>query len=219
MYDPELQARFLRSATDAMLEGADVLRAASEAWQAAVQTSLGMPAQRQPQRVEAMPLEPFAAWSWTLDFWRNAGAPIPMSPMPALMSPNAFAWPTAAFASGASWPMFGARAAAPMMPMMSPMMSMSPTNDPSAFMAAMVKAYWTLPAITWSLYRGPMTLALVNAGMPYAIAAPTARASAAALDAADAMRMQTIKSFASYHSESGHASSQLFAPPPSRTRH
>ncbi len=77
----------------------------------------------------------------------------------------------------------------------------------------MISAYWTLPAMSWSLYQGPMTMMLVGAGLPYAVAAPTARASAAALEAADAMRLQTIKTFSSFRTDGGHASAQIIDQP------
>ncbi len=92
-------------------------------------------------------------------------------------------------------------------------------------MTDMMKIYWSMPAMPWTLYQAPMTAMFVSAGMPYAIAAPAARASAAAMDAADAARLQTIQAFdaySSYRSDGGHASAQVimwpFADPNAKRR-
>jgi hypothetical protein len=42
----------------------------------------------------------------------------------------------------------------------------------------------------WSVYQAPLMAMLLNYGVPYSVAAPTARANTCALDAADAMCAQ-----------------------------
>jgi hypothetical protein len=44
----------------------------------------------------------------------------------------------------------------------------------------------TWPLSPWAVYQGPMVATLVSYGVPYAVAAPAARASTSAMDAADA---------------------------------
>lgn len=86
----------------------------------------------------------------------------------------------------------------------------------SATMEGMVRAYWSMPAMPWSLCQMPMTAMFISAGIPYAVAAPAARASAAALDAADAARLQAIKAldaYSTYRSDGGHASAQIITWP------
>ena len=49
-------------------------------------------------------------------------------------------------------------------------------------------AFWGVSP--WNVYQGPMIATMLSYGVPYAVAAPTARASTSALDAADAVRAQ-----------------------------
>ncbi len=83
-------------------------------------------------------------------------------------------------------------------------------------MEGMIRAYWSMPPMPWSLCQMPMTAMFISAGIPYAVAAPAARASAAALDAADAARLQAIKAldaYSAYRSDGGHASAQIITWP------
>ncbi|MFN0219814.1 MAG: hypothetical protein ACKVP4_13485 [Hyphomicrobium sp.] len=206
MFDPDLQLRFMRSATDAFFEGAEAMMAASRSWQAALP---GLGGTRGPTApVEPMPMEPFAAWSWALDLWRDHPAIKPAMPAqwPWLQSaaPKP-TWPLQAFQMNSMWAMNTSAAS---------FGGMSPPADPAALWSSMMTSYWTLPAVSWSLYQGPLTMMLVTSGLPYAIAGPTARASTAALDAADALRLQTIQTFAAFRTDGGHAATQLFAPEP-----
>jgi hypothetical protein len=47
-----------------------------------------------------------------------------------------------------------------------------------------VQTFWGVTP--WTFYQGPMVAAMLSYGVPYAVAAPTARASTSAMDAADA---------------------------------
>ena len=71
---------------------------------------------------------------------------------------------------------------------------------------------WT-PPFSWTMYQWPWTMMLISAGMPHAIASPTARGSAASLDAADAAREQMSRLFSAYRSDGGHASAQIVQSP------
>lgn len=207
MYDPELQLRFLRSATDAFFEGAEACLAASQAWQNAFQSSPDISRSRSAAPIAPMPLEPFAAWAWAFDLMREQPAvPPAMSatwPWPGA-TPAKPTWPLQAFQMNPGWAMnaggapFGGAA--------------SMSADPASLWSSMMTSYWTLPAVSWSLYQGPLIMMLVGSGLPYAIAAPTARASTAALDAAEAVRLQTINAFSSFRTDGGHASAQYSTP-------
>lgn len=185
MHDVDLNARFVRGATDAFFEGWAAMWAASLAFQDGLQASL-RGADAPPARTfEPMPLEPFAAWSWAFDAYRSSS---PIS-APGFAQFSFFAPPFAHFT--------------PSIP-----------TDPAQFWSSMVDAYWTWPAMSWSLFQGPMTMMLVNSGLPYAVAAPAAKASAGALEAADAMRLSAIQTFSYFHTNGGHASVQIFPPHP-----
>lgn len=51
-------------------------------------------------------------------------------------------------------------------------------------------------ATPWSFYQGPLTAMMLSYGVPYSVAAPTARASTCAMDAADAACAQWRSIFA-----------------------
>lgn len=70
-----------------------------------------------------------------------------------------------------------------------------------------VQAFWGLSP--WSIYQGPMIATMLSYGIPYAVAAPTARASTSAMDAADAACAQWRLVFASAE---GQTSLQRTAP-------
>lgn len=54
----------------------------------------------------------------------------------------------------------------------------------SAWPSLTANAFWN--ATPWSFYQGPLTAMMLSYGVPYSVAAPTARASTCAMDAADA---------------------------------
>jgi hypothetical protein len=185
VYDAELHARFMRGASDAFFEGFSAMWAASMAFQASLQPTFAGGAAPAARSFDPMPLEPVAAWAWAFDAFRGS---------------STFAAP-----SSGQFSFF-----AP------PFAQFTPTapSDPAQFWTWMVDAYWTWPAMSWSLFQGPMTMMLVSSGLPYAVAAPAAKASAGALEAADAMRLSAIKTFSYFHTDGGHASVQIFPPHP-----
>jgi hypothetical protein len=220
VFDPDLQLRFMRSATDAFFQGAEAMMAASRSWQTALQGGSDTRGAMPMARVQPMPMEPIAAWSWAFDLWRDHPAIKPAMPAqwPWLQSaaPKP-TWPLQPFQMNPMWAMNPSAAS---------FGGMGPSADPAALWSSMMTSYWTLPAVSWSLYQGPLTMMLVTSGLPYAIAGPAARASTAALDAADAMRLQAIQTFTAFRTDGGHAASHIddwFAPgdsaPPRRFHH
>lgn len=75
---------------------------------------------------------------------------------------------------------------------------------------SMMQAFWAWPSSPWALYQTPLTAMMMSAGMPYTVALPTARASTATLDAADATRQQVLNVFSAYRSDGGHGSAHSF---------
>jgi hypothetical protein len=63
--------------------------------------------------------------------------------------------------------------------------------------------------MTWAYMQMPLTAMLMSSGMPYSVASPSAKASTAAMDAADAARQQLDKVYSAYRSDGGHAAAQL----------
>jgi hypothetical protein len=51
-------------------------------------------------------------------------------------------------------------------------------------------------ATPWTFYQGPLMAMMLSFGVPYAVAAPTARASTSAMDAAEAAYTQWRRMFA-----------------------
>lgn len=65
------------------------------------------------------------------------------------------------------------------------------------------------PASPWTMWQTPLTMMMMSAGMPYAVASPAARASTATMDAADAAREQFARVFSAYRSDGGHAAAAV----------
>jgi hypothetical protein len=58
----------------------------------------------------------------------------------------------------------------------------------SAWPNSATQSVWS--ATPWSIYQAPMMAMMLSYGVPYSVAAPTARASTSAMDAADAAYTQ-----------------------------
>lgn len=150
----------------------------------------------QPAKAAPAPANPFA-------MWMTPAAP----PAFAAWMPPALAQPFASMMPQAPQPF--AAWMAPQLPMAMPMQAATSLTSPAAaaeMWSAMVSAFWSQPAVSWSLYRGPWTMMFVGAGLPYAIVAPAVCASTSALDAADAVRLQTVEVFSAFRTDGGHAS-------------
>ena len=87
---------------------------------------------------------------------------------------------TAAYWSGVQTPAASQQRQVPVNPIFSP---------------AVMPAFWNVSP--WTFYQGPMVAMLLSYGVPYAVAAPTARASTSAMDAADAAYAQWRAIFSS----------------------
>ncbi|WP_052699140.1 hypothetical protein [Hyphomicrobium sp. 99] len=159
MFDCALHFRFLQKATEAMFEMGQASVAAALACQKRLYDEMA------PEH-QSVPESP--AWpSWFGDWTPVAKGPAPVQAE--IMQ----AWLAMASASLAYWP--GAQQSVTAS-------RVFPGGD--SFWPASVQAFWgTTP---WSLYQGPMMAMMLSYGIPYAVAAPTARASTSAMDAADA---------------------------------
>lgn len=193
MFDWNLQLRFWRSATEAMLEGATATLAAAGEFQS------HLLAEAEPKAASKapapQPLDAFNPFSWTNAWWQvamSAAAPQP-APRAAPIDPlNPVTW----FPAWVTTPVGTSPIA--------PDQWMKFTTD---FWFNRAPAWATAPA--WTIWHGPFTLMLMSTGMPHSVASPAARASAASLDAADAAREQMSLAFAAYRSDGGHAAASI----------
>ena len=198
MFDFDLQLRFWRSATDAAMEWSQASMAAATEWQ-----SQALAPSRQPAvSGAASPFNMFNAsapsnpWGWAFSFWQ-----------PQLQSPN-------------TWPAASTPFANPAMtfwnPFLNPWGGASPaTTWPTMMpgtMPAMMDAFMAWRVLPWSFYQTPLTAMMLSAGLPYTVAGPTARASTATMDAAEAAHQQMLNVFSAYRSDGGHGTSQSFWP-------
>lgn len=261
MFDFDLQTRFWRGVTDAMMHNTDAMLAASKAWQDEALTALTKA--EEPGAAVAKQATGVAAWPtlnsqsgpqstsitpmwWLGPSWlQNAGmqnpwqqmatqmmAPLlgqPARPAPSAMNPfglNMFAYNP--FAANAAF----ANPFAAMNPFLSatPWMDMfweqsmsawqSPANSdsmlsfakPSPF-ANPFAALFPWAVTPWSYMQMPLTTMFMQAGVPYAVASPSAKASTAAMDAAHAAQQQMEKVYSAYRSDGGHAAAQIITLP------
>ena len=79
-------------------------------------------------------------------------------------------------------------------------------------MFAPVRAWWSLFPLQGNPASWPMAYAMMTAGVPRAVALPTAEANVAAMDAADAATASIDRAFSSYRSDSGFAVAQIVSP-------
>lgn len=223
MYDADLHWRFIRSAADAMFQCAELSLAATKVWQDQAALAIN-PKAKSTQEAAPMPTDPIAAWAWAFDAWRGPSKP-QNNPMSYWQLPNHDSAPNAfmtfmnpwAFLLAANNP--ASRQATHMfsqpfgLPFSNPFLNQAfgtqtLATGPDVWLA-MMRAFWSQPAMSWTMYQSPMAAMMVSAGMPYAMALPAARASTSALDAAEAARQQALKVFSAYRSDGGHASTQV----------
>lgn len=79
-------------------------------------------------------------------------------------------------------------------------------------MLAPVRAWWSLFPLEGNPASWPMAHALMTAGVPRAVALPTAEANMAAMEAAKVATVSVDKAFSAYRSEGGFAVSQIMGP-------
>lgn len=75
-----------------------------------------------------------------------------------------------------------------------------------------VAAWWGMFPLNGNPASWPMAYSLMTAGVPRAVAWPTAEANVAAMEAAEAATDALNSAFATYRSESGYAMAQVIAP-------
>lgn len=79
-------------------------------------------------------------------------------------------------------------------------------------MFAPMRAWWGMFPLEGNPAGWPMAYAMMTAGVPRAVAMPTAEANVAAMDAAEAAKASIDHTFSTYRSESGFAVSQIISP-------
>ncbi len=140
----------------------------------------------------------------TLDFWSKATQPTvqeerPRARLHLISGPQPYRSAVTASAP---------RPASPM-----PMDIVGMTNAWAASpMFAPVRAWWSLFPLQGNPASWPMAYAMMSAGVPRAVALPTAEANVAAMDAADAATASIDRAFSSYRSDSGFAVAQIVSP-------
>ncbi|MBS0234386.1 MAG: hypothetical protein JSR99_12985 [Proteobacteria bacterium] len=166
VFDCALHFRFLQKATEAMFEMGQASVAAALACQRRVYDDM-TPA-------ELQPLEPVNPW----EAWLRDWSPPARTPMPVQSDLMRSWFEMASACSLAYW-----SAPQPVAPTPAWGQTFSQPFGIGAFPSS-IQAFWGISP--WTFYQGPMVAMMLAYGVPYAVAAPTARASTSAMDAADA---------------------------------
>jgi hypothetical protein len=82
----------------------------------------------------------------------------------------------------------------------------------SSPMFAPMRAWWGLFPLEGNPSSWPMAYAMMTAGVPRAVALPTAEANLAAMDVAEVASVSIDRAFSTYRSESGFAVAQILSP-------
>lgn len=183
MFDFDLQMRFTRSVMDAWLGYATAGAAALSEWHKNADSRFAAPVQAALPFDGGMPANPFL-W-WTKMMFPGQQASFPAADF------------GASFFQFASPGQFGALPSA--------------TQWQNGWTEMLQNCCWAWPQVSWGFFQAPMTAMLMSAGLPYSVAAPTARANAASMDAVDAARQGMDKWYASFRTDGGHG----FVPPAS----
>lgn len=168
MFDIALHVRFLQKATEVFFEMSQASVAAAVAMQSRLHDDMtsGTGAAPAPQT----PMQAWGTQAAGLPFWPMFSA----GTAPAASAP--VAWPGDQMqswnAAMNAWQQFLTPAA------MSPFAAAVPAWQASA------EAMWSVTP--WSFYQAPLMAMMLSHGVPYSVAAPTARASTSAMDCADA---------------------------------
>jgi len=174
LFDYALHFRFLQKATEAMFEMGQASVAATLACQKRIYDEMT------PENLR--PAEPAA---WTGWYGSSPSVSSPTRAMPRQAQPDLMqSWFAMANACSAYWTT-GVRETP-----VSPVMPMGSFAMPPA-----VQAFWGVTP--WTVYQGPMVAMMLSYGVPYAVAAPAARAGTSAMDAADAACAQWRSVFGS----------------------
>lgn len=206
MYDFDSHARFMTCAMDAWFNYSTATLAAFGSWQNHISNQLDTNPASKAEEL-ASPYEQAFSW-WTSIFTPQVQpkAVVPdfgaaffqFSPMFAGGSRHN------GFDPGAMFNPFNAFGMAP------PAM----TNAWASGWMEMMSAYQrALPQFSASVFHAPMTAWLMAVGLPYSVAAPTARGNAASMDAAVAARESFDKMYSSFRTDGGHAVAPILAQP------
>lgn len=183
MFDLDLHFKFLRKATEAFFEFGQASVAATTAWQSHVHAQLS----------GLQPVTTFSPWPTWFGAWHSALQP--MYAMPLRQNEFAPAWwvPPAAATTAAAWwvpPAAPTTAAAWWVPPNWPTTAAAWWQQPANVNWAMSSFMPAAAMVPWGFYQAPMISMMVSNGVPYAVAAPSARASTSAMDAAGAAYTQ-----------------------------
>jgi hypothetical protein len=209
VFDFELQMRFWRSVTDVMVHGAQAALAATTAMQEQMMAPAAKPQQPEPPPMLAM-FDP-AMWMWGGAGLAKPAALAASNPFAALplMFDNPFMPATNPFTDMTPWMEIFMRQSADAWQMTPTPWGSIPQPNP----AAMLAPFWGWAASPWAFMQTPLTAMMMQAGFPYDVASPSAKAGTAAMDAADAARQQMDHVMAAYRSDGGHAAAQFAAMP------
>lgn len=189
LFDCALHFRFLQKATEAMFEMGQASVAAALACQKRIYDEMTPEALRPP-----------APPAWTS--WFGDWPAVPPTRPPARTQPQADlmqSWLAMATACSSYW-------SADQITQTARTFSPAQMALPPA-----VQAFWGVTP--WTFYQGPMVAMMLSYGVPYAVAAPTARASTSAMDAADAACTQWRLVFGSAEGQKSLVRNAHTAPP------
>jgi hypothetical protein len=197
VFDFDLQMRFWRSVTDVMVHGAQAALAATTALQEQMLAPVAKP-QPTPQSSPMLAMFDPAVWMWGGPGIASQGPFASVNPMSA--NP---------FLDASPWIEIFWRQSADMMPVVETAWGSFPQPNP----AAMLAPFFGLAASPWAFMQTPLTAMIMQAGFPYDVASPSAKAGTAAMDAADAARQQMDHVMSAYRTDGGHAAAQFAAMP------
>jgi hypothetical protein len=207
VFDFDLQMRFWRSLTDAVMHSTEASFAAAAAWQKEALSPASAPKPSPTPLFAMMPTFPMmdlSAWPlagvWGSNPWLGGNAAT-------AKASNPFVAPFAGipFAGMMPWVEIFWRQSAEAMPVTQTAWGSFPQVNP----AAMFGPFWNWASSPWAFMQTPITAMMMSAGFPYAVASPSAKASTATMDAADAARKQMDNVFSAYRTDGGHAAAQL----------
>jgi hypothetical protein len=205
VYDFDLQLRFWRGVTDAYWHGTEAALAASQAWRDEV---LSPKVEAKKPAPPPFPLMDLTLWGWPAPNAKPSTASSAVNPF--MVNPfTANPFMANPFMNMMPWVEIFWRQSMEAWPKSQPTWN----GIPQPNFPAMLMPFWGWAATPWGFMQTPLTAMMMNAGFPYTVASPSAKAGTAAMDAADAARQQMEKVFSAYRSDGGHAAAQLMSMP------
>jgi hypothetical protein len=146
----------------------------------------------------------------TFEFWAKAASP----PSPAPSMPNIWTSATRRGADQSAALPFGGwpNPALEFFKLPNPWTAGGQGSVAAQMAFAPVAAWWGMFPLSGNPASWPLAYVLMTAGVPSAVAWPTAEANTAAIDAAEAATDALNKVFASYRTDSGYAMAQVIGP-------